>query len=83
MQAAAPSFEDFVERDGVKVHFTVHGDGAQSLIFLPAWPIVHSRVYKAQIPYFAEHYRVISFDPRGNASRIGRRIRTPMLPRNL
>ena len=27
---------------------------------------MHSRVWKAQIPYFARHFRVICFDPRGN-----------------
>ncbi len=66
MHAAVPCIEDFIERDGVKVHFAVHGNGPHTIMFLPAWPIVHSRVYKVQIPYFAEHYRVISFDPRGN-----------------
>jgi pimeloyl-ACP methyl ester carboxylesterase len=33
---------------------------------VPTWAIIHSRCWKAQIPYFAEHFRVIAFDPRGN-----------------
>src|SRR6185369_13743118 len=32
----------------------------------PPWAIVHSRLWKAQIPYFARRARVIVFDPRGN-----------------
>ena len=28
--------------------------------------IVHSRIYKAQTPYFSEHFRCICYDPRGN-----------------
>ncbi len=66
MRAAVPCIEDFIERDGVKVHYAVYGSGPRTLMFLPAWPIVHSCIYKAQVPYFAEHHRVISFDPRGN-----------------
>ncbi|AUC52959.1 alpha/beta hydrolase [Sagittula sp. P11] len=66
MRAATPTSEGTIVRDGVTVHYAIHGNGPRTLMFLPAWPIVHSRVYKAQIPYFADHFRVISFDPRGN-----------------
>ena len=43
---------------------TAHGD--QTILFLPTWTLVHSRIWKAQIPYFARHFRVVCFDPRGN-----------------
>src|SRR5437870_430717 len=33
---------------------------------MPTWPIVHSRMWKAQVPYLARHHRVVTFDPRGN-----------------
>ena len=36
------------------------------MVFLPPWSIVHSRVYKAQLPYFSERFRCITFDGRGN-----------------
>jgi pimeloyl-ACP methyl ester carboxylesterase len=42
------------------------GDGEPTLLFVPAWSIVHSRVWKLQVPYFARHARVVTFDPRGN-----------------
>ena len=36
------------------------------MVFLPPWTIVHSRVYKAQLPYFSERFRCIAYDGRGN-----------------
>src|SRR6185295_2331466 len=38
----------------------------QTMVFLPPWSIVHSRVYKGQLPYFSERFRCIAFDARGN-----------------
>jgi pimeloyl-ACP methyl ester carboxylesterase len=49
------------------------GDGDTTVVFVPAWAIVHSRVWKMQVPYFARHFRVVVFDPRGN----GRSERPP------
>ena len=58
--------EGFVERDGVKLYYEVYGDGPQTMVFVPPWSIVHSRVYKAQLPYFSERFRCIAYDGRGN-----------------
>ena len=66
MRAKLPSKEGFAERDGVKIFYEVYGDGPETMVFLPPWSIVHSRVYKAQLPYFSERFRCITFDPRGN-----------------
>jgi pimeloyl-ACP methyl ester carboxylesterase/predicted glycosyltransferase len=55
-----------VERGGVRVFWERCGDGDQTILFLPTWSIIHSRTWKAQIPYFARHSRVLTFDPRGN-----------------
>jgi pimeloyl-ACP methyl ester carboxylesterase len=64
--ASLPDREGYVERDGVRTFYEVYGDGATTILFLPTWSIVHSRVWRCQIPYFARHYRVIAFDGRGN-----------------
>jgi pimeloyl-ACP methyl ester carboxylesterase/predicted glycosyltransferase len=66
MRACQPSRDGYVERDGVKVHYEVFGVGEPTIVFLPTWEIVHSRIWKCQIPYFARHVRVVTFDRRGN-----------------
>jgi pimeloyl-ACP methyl ester carboxylesterase len=72
-RARYPDAEGFAERDGVRVFWERYGDGDPTLLLLPAWAIIHSRQWKAQIPYLARHYRVLTFDPRGN----GRSDRPP------
>ena len=42
MRAREPDTEGFVDRDGVKLHYEVFGDG-EPTVFLPTWSIVHSR----------------------------------------
>src|SRR5260370_32957994 len=66
MRAKLPSKDGFVECDGVRIHYEVYGQSGQTMVFLPPWSIVHSRVYKAQLPYFSERFRCIAFDARGN-----------------
>jgi pimeloyl-ACP methyl ester carboxylesterase/predicted glycosyltransferase len=61
-----PAEEGFVERDGVRVFWERYGEGEPTILFPPTWEIVHSRCWKMQIPYFARHGRVVTFDPRGN-----------------
>ncbi len=65
-RARYPDEEGFIERDGVRVFYERYGDGEPTVLFLPTWSIVHSRTWKAQIPYFARHCRVLTFDGRGN-----------------
>ena len=75
MRALEPTESSYVTRDGVRIAYDVYGSGDRTLVFFPAWSIVHSRIWKAQIPYFARHARVITFDGRGN----GRSDRSPSL----
>jgi pimeloyl-ACP methyl ester carboxylesterase/predicted glycosyltransferase len=65
-RARYPDETGFIERDGVRVAWESYGSGEQTILFLPTWTLVHSRVWKMQIAYFARHFRVICFDPRGN-----------------
>ncbi|HEX8744003.1 MAG TPA: alpha/beta fold hydrolase [Thermoleophilaceae bacterium] len=65
-RARYPDEEGFVERDGVRVFWESYGEGDETILFLPTWSVVHSRSWKAQIPYFARHFHVLCFDPRGN-----------------
>ena len=65
-RALYPHTEGFVERGGVSTFYEVYGEGDKTVVLLPTWSIVHSRVWKAQIPYLARHARVVAFDGRGN-----------------
>jgi pimeloyl-ACP methyl ester carboxylesterase/predicted glycosyltransferase len=65
-RARYPDVEGVVERDGVRVFYEVYGEGERTVVLLPTWSIVHSRMWKAQIPYLARHARVVAFDGRGN-----------------
>ncbi len=66
MRARYPDQEGFVERNGVRIFYEVFGTGEPTVLLLPTWSIVHSRIWKAQVPYLARHCRVITFDGRGN-----------------
>src|SRR3984957_9592072 len=65
-RARDPDASGHVERAGASVFWERYGDGPQAILFLPTWKIVHSRIWKFQIPYFSRHFRVVTFDPRGN-----------------
>jgi len=66
MRAKLPAETGAVVRDGVRIHYEVYGSGPDAMLFVPPWSIVHSRVYKAQLPWFSERFRCIAFDARGN-----------------
>jgi len=66
MRAREADAEGFVEYDGVKIHYEVHGDGRPTILLMPTWTIVHKQTWKMQIPYLARHHRVVVYDGPGN-----------------
>lgn len=66
MRAREPDSSGYVESVGARIYYEVFGSGPTTLLFLPTWSLVYSRVWKLQVPYLARHYRVIVFDGRGN-----------------
>src|SRR3972149_3110941 len=66
MRARDPVREGYVESHGASIFYEVYGEGERPVLFVPSWQIVHSRFYKAQVPYFSRHFRVITYDPPGN-----------------
>lgn len=71
MRASLPSTDGTIDRAGVEIFYEVHGGGDQTLLLIPPAPITHSKIFKAQVPYLARHFRVLTFDGRGNG-RAGR-----------
>ena len=66
MRAREPDAEGHVDQDGVKLHYEVFGAGSPTLLLLPAWNVVNARFWKAQVPYLARHFRVVTYDGPGN-----------------
>jgi pimeloyl-ACP methyl ester carboxylesterase/predicted glycosyltransferase len=66
MRAKMPDRQGFVDRDDVRLHYEIYGDGPETIVFLAPWSITHARVYKAQLPYFSERFRCVAYDGRGS-----------------
>src|SRR5688572_12171918 len=66
MRARYPDRDGHVDSHGVPLFYEVYGEGERTVLLLPPWQIVHSRIWKAQIPYLARHFRVVTYDPPGN-----------------
>lgn len=67
-RARRPDASGFVERDGVRVAWERHGSGSPTILLMPTWSIFPSRHWKFQVPYLARHFRVVTFDGRGNGA---------------
>ena len=65
-RARQPDRTGRVEVDGGWVAWETAGAGDPPLVFVPPWQVVHSRVWKAQLPDFARRHRVVAWDARGN-----------------
>ncbi len=66
MRAREPDYEGTVERDGVRVGYAVFGQGDPTILLLTSWAIVHAQQWKAQVPFLARRFRVITVEGRGN-----------------
>ncbi len=65
-RARLPDSRGQVVRDGVRLSYAVYGDGEPTVLLMPTWSIVHSRIWKAQVPYLSRYFRVVTFDGRGS-----------------
>jgi pimeloyl-ACP methyl ester carboxylesterase/predicted glycosyltransferase len=66
MRAVEPVRCGYLIRAGVRLKWELFGQGEPTFFLLPAWSIVHSRHWKFQVPYLAQHARVLVMDGRGN-----------------
>ena len=66
MRALEPDIQGTVEVDGVGIGYEVFGSGPRTIVLAPAWAIVNSRFWKAQVPYLARRFRVVTWDAPGS-----------------
>ena len=66
MRARHPEREGFVESQGARIAWEAYGSGERTVVLIPGWQIIHSRMWKMQIPYFARYFRVVTYDPSGS-----------------
>jgi pimeloyl-ACP methyl ester carboxylesterase len=66
MRARKPDLEGRVVNGDVGIGYEIYDGEGPTVVLIPTWSLVHSRFWKMQIPYLARHFRVITYDPRGN-----------------
>ena len=65
MRASSGS-RGFAEAQGIRLFFEAYGEGDRTVLLIPPWQTAHSRIWKAQIPYLARSFRVVTYDTAGN-----------------
>jgi pimeloyl-ACP methyl ester carboxylesterase/predicted glycosyltransferase len=68
MRALEPTHTGTVESRDVAIGYEVYENTGPTILLVPPSPITHSRIYKGQVPFLARHYRVVTFDGRGNGN---------------
>jgi pimeloyl-ACP methyl ester carboxylesterase len=66
MRARYPDRDGHVTSHGVRIAWEEHGKGERTILLLPPWQIVDSRVWKMQVPYLSRYFRVLTFDAPGS-----------------
>ena len=70
MRSRVPDREGLIDRDGVAIHYEVHGEAngerAPTVLLVPPSPITDSRIWKALLPTLARRHRVVTLDGRGS-----------------
>lgn len=66
MRARYPDEQGKIERNGATIGFERFGHAPRTVLLLPTWSIIHTRFWKAQVPFLARRFRVVTFDAVGN-----------------
>lgn len=67
MRAIEPVEAGTLVLHGFGIGYEVFGErDAPAVLLLPTWQIVHSRIWKMQVPHLARRFRVVTFDAPGN-----------------
>ncbi len=66
MRVRPPDEVGEVVRDGVRIAYETYGSGPATILVLPTWSVLDAGHGRFQLIDLARHYRVVTFDPRGN-----------------
>jgi pimeloyl-ACP methyl ester carboxylesterase len=66
MRARQPDRQGRATNRGVGIAYETYEGDSPTVVLIPTWSLVHSRFWKMQIPYLARHFRLVTYDPRGN-----------------
>jgi pimeloyl-ACP methyl ester carboxylesterase len=65
LRLPAPDAAGFADVDGIRIAWQSFGDGESTVLVVPTWNFVDSRVSAPLVPALASWCRVVTFDPRG------------------
>ncbi len=66
MRARYADEQGQVESDGVSIFYELYENDALTLLLMPPVAFSHSRIWKGAVPFLSRHFRVLTFDGRGN-----------------
>ncbi len=70
MRAREPDETGVADNEGVRISYEVFASAAANpsvtILMMGTFPVVDGQQWKAQVPYLARHFRVITCDARGN-----------------
>jgi pimeloyl-ACP methyl ester carboxylesterase len=61
-----PDEQGHVDSGGVQIFYELYEHDAPTLLLMPPVAFSHSRAWKGQVAYLSRHFRVLTFDGRGN-----------------
>ncbi len=63
-----PNEVGIADSRGVRIGWRRYGDGPRSILFIPTWNFVDSRVLRHQVEGLRDRFRLLTFDARGSGS---------------
>jgi len=63
-----PDEVGIADSNGVRIGWRRYGDGPRSILFIPTWNFVDSRVLRHQVEGLRDRFRLLTFDARGSGS---------------
>ena len=65
MRAVLPTSEGDVTRAGCTLHYEIYDRPGPTVLLVPTWELIDSRVWKMQVPVLSRHYRLVVYDAAG------------------